>query len=130
MDMDNEHKALLHLKQMVAEFVSEREWEEFHTPKNLSINIAVEAAELMEIFLWCTTEASLDILETRRADVEDEFADVLIGLVAFANAAQIDIFKAFSHKLKKTKEKYPIEAVRGKSDKYTQYMKLKKESKS
>ena len=117
------------MKQMVAEFVSEREWNQFHTPKNLSMDIAVEAAELMELFMWCATEASFDILEARRTDVEDEFADVLIGLIAFANAANIDIFKAFAHKLEKTKNKYPIEKVRGKSDKYTHYMKLKEEAK-
>ena len=67
--MNNEHNTIEQMQQMVAEFVSEREWNQFHTPKNLSIDIAVEAAELMELFMWCTTEASFDILEARRVDV-------------------------------------------------------------
>ncbi len=113
------------MQQMVAEFVAEREWNQFHAPKNLSIDIAVEAAELMELFMWCTTEGSFEVLKERNQDVNDEFADVLIGLLAFANAAQIDIAKAFVHKLEKTKKKYPVETVRGRSDKYTHYMKNK-----
>ena len=127
--MSNEHRKLQEMQKMVAEFVSEREWNDFHTPKNLSINISVEAAELMELFLWCTTEGSFDILAARRACVEEEFADVLIGLLAFANTAHIDIFKAFAHKLEKTKRKYPVELVRGKADKYTHYMHQKEDAK-
>ena len=69
------------------------------------MDIAVEAAELMELFMWCSSEGSADIIKERRDDVEDEFADVLIGLLCFANVAQIDIYKAFAHKLKKTKDK-------------------------
>jgi NTP pyrophosphatase (non-canonical NTP hydrolase) len=114
------------MQKMVAEFVTEREWNQFHNTKNLSIAIAVEAAELMEHFMWCATEASGDVLKKNREAIEDEFADVLIGLLCFANAANIDVFKAFAHKLEKTKRKYPIEMVRGKSDKYTHYMELKK----
>lgn len=127
--MHNEQKTFEFFKKMVAEFVSEREWDQFHNPKNLSMNLAIEAAELMELFMWCTTETSFEALEPHRAEVEDEFADVLIGLLAFANAAKIDIVKAFEHKLEKTKKKYPVEKVRGKSDKYTTYMQLKKEAK-
>lgn len=127
--MHGEQKTLKDLKKMVAEFVSEREWDQFHNPKNLSMNLAIESAELMELFMWCTTEASFNALEAHRTDVEDEFADVLIGLLAFANAAQLDVVKAFEHKLEKTKHKYPVEKVRGKSDKYTTYMSLKKEAK-
>ena len=113
------------MQRMVAEFVAEREWNQFHAPKNLSIDIAVEAAELMELFMWCTTEGSFEILANRRNDVEDEFADVLIGLLAFANAANIDIAHAFAQKLEKTKKKYPVDMVRGRSDKYTHYIKNK-----
>src|ERR1700722_5261645 len=85
-EMDNANRSLATMQKMVADFVQEREWNQFHSPKNLSIDIAVEAAELMELFMWCTTEASNDIVTSRRTDVEDEFADALIGLIAFANA--------------------------------------------
>jgi len=117
---------IIRMQQMVAEFVTEREWNQFHTLKNLSMNIAVEAAELMEPFLWCSTETSGDLMKEKREEIEDEFADVLIGLLCFANAAKIDTFKAFERKLEKTKAKYPVDVVRGRSDKYTYYRELKK----
>lgn len=120
--MNDIHSKLSEIKEMVGEFVREREWNQFHTPKNLSIDIAVEAAELMELFMWCTTEGSFDVVEKRRTEVEDELADVFIGLVAFANATNIDIAEIFAKKLEKTKKKYPIEKVRGRSEKYTQYI--------
>lgn len=118
------------MQKMVAEFVEEREWNQFHAPKNLSIDIAVEAAELMELFMWCTTEGSFEVLKERNQDVNDEFADVLIGLLAFANAAKIDVGLAFTQKLEKTKKKYPVDMVRGKSDKYTHYVKNKEQAKN
>lgn len=110
--MHNDHDTIARMQKMVADFVAEREWNQFHTPKNLSMDIAVEAAELMELFMWCTTEASFDLIQERCSEVNDEFADVLIGLLCFANAAKIDIFKAFEDKLEKTKRKYPVEVVR------------------
>jgi len=109
------------MQHMVAQFVDEREWGQFHTPKNLSIDIAVEAAELMEIFMWATDAESVDLLKSRKADIEDECADVLIGLLAFVNAAQIDLISAFMQKLEKTKAKYPVEKVRGNAAKYHYY---------
>lgn len=127
--MSTTHNDLEQMQKLAASFVAEREWNQFHNPKNLSMAIAVEAAELMELFMWCTTEASQEVLKERQKEVEDEFADVLIGLLCFANVAQLDIQKAFIQKLEKTKRKYPVEIVRGKSDKYTRYLELKKESK-
>jgi dCTP diphosphatase len=118
----NDHKQTVgQLKEAVATFVQEREWKQFHTPKNLSMAIAVEAAELMEFFLWCSGEGAFTILNERRHDVEDELADILIGLLAFANACDIDISTVFTKKLAKTKKKYPPEKVRGRPEKYTQY---------
>ncbi len=116
--MEDATTTLEYLKNEVAEFVAEREWNQFHNPKNLSMDIAVEAAELMEKFLWCGREESREELAKNRQEVENEFADVLIGLLAFANDAQIDVVSAFEHKLASTKAKYPVGKSRGKSTKY------------
>jgi dCTP diphosphatase len=120
--MKDTQTSLAIIKKMVHAFVHEREWNQFHNPKSLSMNIAVEAAELMELFIWCTTEGSYDVLNAKRSDVEDELADVFMGLIAFVNAVDIDLAEAFAKKLEKTKQKYPIEKVRGKSEKYTEYV--------
>lgn len=107
------------LKNDMAQFVKEREWEQFHSPKNLSMNIAAEAAELMEKFLWCESQDSFKELQENRSEIEDELADTLIALIAFANAAGIDLSKSFEKKLAEVAAKYPIEKSKGRSTKYT-----------
>jgi dCTP diphosphatase len=117
--MQDSNSTVLQLKEKVALFVQEREWEQFHTPKNLSMDIAVEAAELMEKFLWLEGAASQEEIDNNRQEIEDELADVLIGLLCFANASNIDLSNAFHKKLAKTAAKYPIEKSKGKHTKYT-----------
>lgn len=112
--------SLQKIKDEVALFVSEREWEQFHTPKNLSADISVEAAELLEHFLWCKDSELEQVLEKNREAIEDEVSDVLLALCAFANTCNIDIASAFERKMKRNKEKYPIEKARGNNKKYTQ----------
>lgn len=109
------------LKQVVEEFVHERDWEQFHSAKNLSMNLAIEAAELMEHFLWCTNDEVPAIIEKKRTDIQDELSDVVLGILCFANRYNIDITKTFLRKLDLAKQKYPVEKVKGKSDKYTAY---------
>jgi dCTP diphosphatase len=113
-------------KDKVANFVKEREWNQFHSPKNLSMAIATEAAELMELFLWDTTEESYEMSPEKRQEIEDELADVIIAALAFTNATNIDLAKAIERKMKKTAEKYPVDKVKGKSHKYTYYQNKKK----
>lgn len=108
------------LKNDVKKFVEEREWQQFHNPKNLSMGIASEAAELMDLFLWCDNAASYEELEKRRQDVEDEVADIAYMLLAFCINNTIDLSKAMKHKLVKTALKYPVEKCKGKSLKYTE----------
>lgn len=117
--MNDTKKTVAELKQEAAAMVAERDWNQFHSPKNLSMGIAAEAAELMEKFLWIDSKASFDELATNRQEIEDECADVLIGLLCFANAANIDLSKAVEHKLALIKEKYPIEKSKGRATKYT-----------
>ena len=107
------------LKDLVREFVRERDWERFHSPKNLSMAMAAEAAELMEHFLWDTLEASHE--KARNEDVADELADVLLYLLEFANMSEIDISAAVARKAKKNAEKYPVEKSKGNSLKYTDF---------
>src|SRR5581483_8277219 len=100
------------LKAQVAKVIAEREWNQFHSPKNLSMAIAAEAAELMEKFLWLDSPASFDELATNRQEIEDELADVLIAVIAFANAANIEVSSALKHKLAITAAKYPIDKAK------------------
>ena len=116
--MQDSTTTLAELKEQVAEFVTEREWNQFHSPKNLSMDIAVEAAELMEKFLWIESAASHQEVDANRQEIEDELADILMGILCFANAANIDIAKALEHKLALTAAKYPVEKSKGKANKY------------
>lgn len=102
------------LKQLVEEFVAARDWQQFHTPKNLSMGLAVEAAELMDLFKWHSGPDSLRLLrqKTIRRDVREELADVVIYCLAFANRAGIDISQAVRYKIAKNRRKYPIRSYR------------------
>jgi len=119
--MNDTHVTLQQLKSRMAEFVHERDWEQFHTPKNLSMALAVEASELMELFQWVDTNGSLELLRTQREKVEQELADVLAYTLAFANACNIDLTDAFMRKLVLNAAKYPVEKAKGRSDKYHSY---------
>ena len=109
------------LKNSVKKFTEDREWQQFHTPKNLSMAIASEAAEIMDLFLWCESAASYDELEKRRQEVENEIADVTILILAFCVRHNIDLSKAVAYKQIEQAGKYPIEKCKGKSLKYNQY---------
>ena len=103
------------IKKVIVKFINERDWDQYHTPKNLSMAIATEAAELMEHFRWVQNAGSWDLIraaETRDQIVE-EVADVLAFLLSFANAAQIDLSAALHAKLVKNASKYPAEKYRG-----------------
>jgi NTP pyrophosphatase (non-canonical NTP hydrolase) len=106
-------------KQAVEQFVAERDWQQFHTPKNLSMDIAAAAAELMEFFLWVESSKSLEKFNEKQHDIEDEVADVLMGLFSFCNTCNIDLGAALFAKLESTKKKYPVDKVKGRAIKYT-----------
>lgn len=109
------------LKNGVKKFTEDREWQQFHSPKNLSMALASEAAEVMDLFLWSESAASYEELEKRRQEVEDEIADVAIVLLAFCVRHNIDLSAAIAHKQIEAARKYPIEKCKGKSLKYNQY---------
>ncbi len=103
------------LRAGMAQFVREREWEQFHSPKNLAMALAAEAAELMEHFLWMDNDASRVAMEdpARRSDVADELADVAGVVFALCNALALDLSDAVSNKMAKNVLKYPVEKCRG-----------------
>lgn len=103
------------LRRAVYEFVDERDWHRYHTPKNLAMSIAIESAELMEHFQWLNIEESKAIVqnEAARAEIADELADVLIYAFSFANSASIDISDAIIRKLNRNQTRFPVGQVRG-----------------
>jgi len=113
---------LAELKTRVLAFAREREWEQFHAPKNLSMALAAEAGELMEHFLWATSDDSHRVVrdKKKRRDIEDELADVIIYALEFANMSEIDVTAAIERKMKANAKKYPVAKARGRSAKYTE----------
>jgi dCTP diphosphatase len=108
------------LKSRVLTFVRERDWEQFHSPKNLSMALAAEAGELMEHFLWTTPDESRGITDPARRDrIADELADVVIYALEFANITGLDIAAAIGSKMAANAKKYPVEKSRGRAEKYT-----------
>ncbi len=107
-------------RKKLAQFASARNWEQFHTPKNLSMALAAEAAELLEIFQWLTNEQSKEIIhnEKEMAQIREEIADVFIYLVRLSDKLGVDIEKAVEEKIKLNEKKYPVELAKGNATKY------------
>jgi NTP pyrophosphatase (non-canonical NTP hydrolase) len=103
------------LRKIMADFVAERDWSQFHSPKNVSMALAIEAAELMEYFQWLTTEASRQLVDQpdKLAAVGEELADVVGYAVALANELGIDLSSAIRAKMIKNRLKYPADQYRG-----------------
>jgi dCTP diphosphatase len=110
------------LKNRVLAFARERDWEQFHAPKNLSMALAAEAAELMEHFLWATPEESRAVAldPAGKARIAEELADVVIYALEFANATGLDVSASIEAKIAANARKYPADKARGRSVKYTE----------
>ncbi len=111
--MDDNSTTISQLKDSIAAFTEERDWKQFHSPKNLGMSIAIEAAELMEHFQWITQEDSQKLDDAKRHEVGEELADVICYCVALANSMNIDIAQAFEKKMARNREKYPAEQFKG-----------------
>ncbi|MDX1581042.1 MAG: nucleotide pyrophosphohydrolase [Alphaproteobacteria bacterium] len=122
--MADDQITLQALKERMASFVRERDWEQFHNPKNLSMSIAIEAAELMEHFQWLTVDQSKNLEATALQEIGEELADIVIYSLSMANFLQIDLADTVLAKMDKNIRKYPREKVRGKAHKYTYYQQL------
>jgi NTP pyrophosphatase (non-canonical NTP hydrolase) len=112
---------LAELKERVRAFVAERDWDQFHSPKNLAMALSVEASELVEIFQWLTEEQSAALDAGQRQRAAEELADILWFLVRIADRLDIDLLQAAGEKLERNALKYPAGRVRGQARKYDEY---------
>lgn len=112
--------SLIRLRDALRSFAADRDWEQFHSPRNLATALAVEAAELLEPFQWLTDAQSRDLSPEVRAAVEQEMADVLLYLVRLADKLGVDLEQAAVAKITRNGERYPVEKARGSSRKYTE----------
>lgn len=110
--------SLSDLQGAIDAFVAERDWAQFHTPKNLAMGVAIEAAELMEHFLWTASAESASPDPRKKEEIANEIGDVLIYLVRLGRVLDLDIIAAARDKLLINREKYPVEKSRGKAKKY------------
>jgi dCTP diphosphatase len=109
------------LAALIRAFAAERDWDQFHTPKNLAMGVAIEAAELMEEFHWLTPEQSGQLGPAQLEAVRHEMADVFVYLVLLADKLGVDLMAAAAAKIAINAGKYPADTVRGKSTKYDKY---------
>ncbi|MCW5115479.1 nucleotide pyrophosphohydrolase [Burkholderia cenocepacia] len=109
------------IRELVRRFVSERDWDKFHTPKNLAIALSVEASELLGPFQWLVSGEKSELSEANQTAVRHEMADVLIYLVLLAEKMDVDLFQAVLEKIEINRKKYPAGKVRGDSRKYSEY---------
>jgi dCTP diphosphatase len=114
-------ESLQHLAEQLRRFAAERDWEQFHSPKNLAMALSVEVAEIVEHFQWLTEPQSRDLEAAKRSEVEQELADALIYLVRLADQLQVDLLQAAGRKLAVNEARYPAEQVRGSARKYSEY---------
>ncbi len=109
------------LRDLLRKFAEERDWDQFHSPKNLAMALVAEAGELVEHFQWLTEEQSQHVDSDKLAKIEEELADVLIYLVRLADKLDVDLYAASNRKIERNAQKYPASKVKGSAKKYTEY---------
>jgi dCTP diphosphatase len=112
--------AIARLREELRKFAADRDWEQFHTPKNLAIALSVEAGELLEHFQWLTAEQSAQLSDAELAKVRLELADVLLYLVSLSDKLGVDLVTVAREKLEINAKKYPVELAKGSAKKYTE----------
>jgi len=110
------------LRARIDAFVQERDWAQFHTPKNLAMAMIVEAAELVEQFQWDTPQESQQLTPEKREAVSHELADTFVYLLRIAEVLKIDLIEAANAKIELNAKKYPVEKARGSNARYTEYL--------
>lgn len=119
--MSEQKESLVILRDQLRDFVAERDWAQFHTPKNLASALSVEAAELLEPFQWLTSGHANELNEDVKMNIRHEMADVLNYLVMLADQMNVDLIAAATEKIALNALKYPVEQVRGDARKYSDY---------
>jgi NTP pyrophosphatase (non-canonical NTP hydrolase) len=108
------------IKQRLREFAAARDWDQFHSPKNLSMALSVEVAEIVEHLQWLSEEQSSNLSQKKTGEVATELADTLLYLVRLADKLDIDLLQAAHRKIELNEQKYPVEKARGHARKYTE----------
>jgi NTP pyrophosphatase (non-canonical NTP hydrolase) len=116
--------SLIELRQKIDAFVNERDWAQFHSPKNLAMAMIVEAAELVEHFQWDTIQESYDLSAEKRQEVAHELADTFVYLLRLAEVTGIDLIQAANDKIALNAIKYPVDKAKGSNAKYTVYQEM------
>lgn len=120
--MTDNQDSLKHLRNRINQFVNERDWAQFHTPKNLAMAMIVEAAELVEQFQWDTPAESQQLPAEKREAVSHELADTFVYLLRIAEVLDIDLIAAANQKIDLNALKYPVDKAKGSNAKYTEYL--------
>ncbi|MDR5762160.1 nucleotide pyrophosphohydrolase [Caballeronia sp. LZ035] len=118
---ETERGELAEMRDLLREFVGERDWSRFHSPKNLAAALSVEASELLEPFTWLASGDQSELDEAKLRAIRHEMADVLAYLVMLADALDVDLYRALIEKMALNRAKYPAERVKGDARKYTDY---------
>ncbi|WKD48911.1 nucleotide pyrophosphohydrolase [Microbulbifer spongiae] len=109
------------IKEKLRQFAQARDWDQFHSPKNLSMALAGEAGELLELFQWLTEEQSRNLTQKQSRAVEEEMADIFLYLLRLADKLSVDLLESAKNKMTINEQKYPASKVKGSSKKYTEY---------
>jgi dCTP diphosphatase len=109
------------MQKQIVKFRDDRDWKQFHNPKDLALSLNLEASEVLEHFQWKNGKELKNYLEKHKVDLSDEIADVFKYLLLLANETDIDLSRAFKNKMKKDNINYPVEKVKGKHKKYNEY---------
>lgn len=114
------HQSLSELQSMIRKFCDERDWGQFHNPKDLSISLALEAAEVLEHFQWKNEDEMTKYSVDHKGAIAEELADVLYWVLLLSNKLDIDLIGSFQEKMLKNEQKYPVEKAKGNHKKYTE----------
>lgn len=109
------------LTNRVLNFINERDWNQFHNPKDLALSLVLESAEVMEHFQWKNNEEMQEYVKSNKGQIGEELSDVLYWVLLMSHDLNIDIVKAFENKMIKNEAKYPVDKAKGRHDKYTNY---------
>ncbi|NCB20545.1 MAG: nucleotide pyrophosphohydrolase [Clostridia bacterium] len=106
------------LTQRILDFINDRDWNQFHNPKDLALSLVLESAEVMEHFQWQSNEEMQEYIKSHKDEVGEELADVFYWILLMSHKLDIDIIEAFKNKMLKNEAKYPVDKAKGKHDKY------------
>jgi len=121
MSSENDPLSIQHFQQRVREFAADRDWDQFHSPKNLAMALSVEVAEVIEHFQWLTEDQSRSLPEDKRKAIAEELADTFIYLVRLADKLDVDLLTAAEAKLAANATAYPVDKAKGNAKKYTEF---------